>query len=323
MKKVYALTISALSVIGLNAQSGSQSFTAAGTFVVPAGVTTITVEVVGAGGYGGGNGGGGGGGGGYASGLYTVTPGDSIYIQVGTAGGGPNGGATHIAQLNLTAFGGDNGGIVANPNIGGGGIGGNAVGGNIANNTGGDGGGGYWTYFGGGGGGAAGPMGSGTAGGNTIAWTGICQTPGGAYGPGGGTPGGDGGKGAGFTDPNCNVSDPAGNGTNYGGGGGGGNGNGGVPGTGQGGYCYITWGPSGVTSYTASRVVVSPNPFTDKIQLQHAQGNERCQLMTSTGQIVWSGTNIQQQDFSALAPGIYLLQISSEDRVQTVKMVKQ
>jgi hypothetical protein len=58
----------------------------------------------------------------------------------------------------------------------------------------------------------------------------------------GGAPGGAGGKGAGFTDVNCNITDPAGNGVNYGGGGGGGNGNGGIPGTGTGGYVLISWG---------------------------------------------------------------------------------
>jgi hypothetical protein len=324
VKKLYALSLLAFSSFSLSAQSGSQSFTASGMFIVPAGVTTITVELVGAGGAGGGNGGGGGGGGGYASGIYSVTPGDSIYIDVGTAGGGPNGGAANIAQLGITAYGGDNGTSVSNPNIGGGGVGGNANGGNIANNTGGDGGGGYWTYFGGGGGGAAGPAGNGVAGGNTIAWSGICQTPGGAYGPGGGSPGGDGGKGAGFTDVNCNMTDPAGNGLNYGGGGGGGNGNGGIPGSGANGYCIITWGPTSVTAATLSaEISVSPNPFTNKIQVLNANGNETYELLTTTGQSVWNGQNIQLQDFSFLAPGIYLLHVRSEEGNLTEKVVKQ
>lgn len=324
MKKFYTLSILGLSSFGLFAQSGSYSLTASGFFVVPAGVTSITVELVGAGGSGGGNGGGGGGGGGYASGMYTVTPGDSIYVDVGTAGGGPNGGATNIASLGITAYGGDNGTSVSNPNLGGGGVGGNANGGTIANNTGGDGGGGYWTYFGGGGGGAAGPAGNGTNGGNTIVWTGICQTPGGAYGPGGGAPGGDGGKGAGFTDPNCNVTDPAGNGLNYGGGGGGGNGNGGAPGTGVGGYCLFTWGPTGISSHAVQNALtVSPNPFSDKIQIQNAEGNETYQLVTITGQIIWTGMNIQQENFVSLSPGIYFLYVSSESNVLVKKIEKQ
>jgi hypothetical protein len=323
MKKLYALTISVLGILGLNAQSGSQSFTASGVFIVPAGVTTITVELLGAGGAGGINGGGGGGGGGYVSSVQTVNPGDSIMVYIGVAGGGSINGTSAVPSFNMIAGGGENGVSVPNPTIGGGGAGGFAQGGNIVNHAGGNGGGGYWTYFGGGGGGAGGPLGNGTAGGNTIAWTGICQTPGGAYGPGGGAPGGDGGKGAGFTDVSCNVSDPAGNGTIYGGGGGGGNGNGGVPGTGQDGYCYITWGPADVATHNTTLLMVSPNPFTDKIQVQHAKGNELYQLMSATGQLVWSGANIQQQDFSSLAPGVYVLQVYSEEHVQTTRLIKQ
>ncbi len=324
MKKIYSLTSALLLALALSAQSGSQSFTASGMFIVPAGVTTLTVEIVGAGGSGGGNGGGGGGGGGYASGIYSVNPGDSIYFDVGSAGGGPNGGATNIGQLGITAYGGDNGVSVSNPNIGGGGIGGNANGGNIANNTGGDGGGGYWTYFGGGGGGAAGSIGNGTAGGNTIAWTGICQTPGGAYGPSGGSPGGDGGKGAGFTDVNCNNSDFAANGGNYGGGGGGGNGNGGPAANGAGGYCNFMWGPQSTSGVSLlATISVSPNPFANQIQVQNANGSEVFHLHTVTGQVVWSGINVQHQDFSFLPSGLYVLTIQRDDLTQVVKLVKE
>lgn len=324
MKKFYLLSSLLIIALGINAQSGSQSFTATGTFIVPSGVTTISIELLGAGGSGGGNGGGGGGGGGYASGIYTVTPGDSIYIIIGSAGGGPNGGASTIATLGIFSYGGDNGTSVSNPNLGGGGIGGNAIGGTIANNTGGDGGGGYWTYFGGGGGGAAGPLGNGSTGGNTILWTGNCVTPGGASGASGGAPGGDGGKGAGFTDSNCNVTDPAGNGLNYGGGGGGGNGNGGNAGTGTDGYCYISWGPAGTVTVNPLPVVtVSPNPFTDRIRVQNVNGNETYELLNATGQIVWSGQNIQEQNFSALATGIYMMRVEGDGGVQTMKLLKQ
>lgn len=215
------------------------NFTSSSTFNVPAGVTSLEIEVIGAGGAGGGNGGGGGGGGGYAKGTYAVTPGQILTVTVGAAGGGPAGGTSSVGTM-ISATGGDNGTFVNNPSIGGGGIGGSGTGGTI-NRTGGTGGGGYWTYFGGGGGGAAGSLSNGGNGGNTIAWTGQCQTPGGAAGTGGGAPGGDGGKGAGFTDPGCNVSNPSGNGLNYGAGGGGGNGNGGGPGTGTGGYVTITY----------------------------------------------------------------------------------
>ena len=113
--------------------------------------------------------------------------------------------------------------------------------GGSVNNAGGTGGGGYWTYFGGGGAGAAGSTGNGLNGGDTIMWTGECQTPGGAGGEAGGAPGGIGGKGAGFTDENCRVIDPAAAGAPYGGGGGGGNGDGGDPMPGASGVCIISW----------------------------------------------------------------------------------
>lgn len=243
MKKFFFLSVLVLLIaIGTKSysQTGSQSFTTSGVFTVPADVTVLTIELVGAGGSGGGNGGGGGGGGGYASGVYYVVPLADYIVTVGTAGGGASGGTTSVGTL-ISATGGENGTWVPNPNLGGGGTGGVGSNGTIANRIGGLGGGGFWTYFGGGGGGAAGSVSDGFAGGNTITWTGNCLTPGGAKGLGGGVPGGNGGKGAGFTDSNCNITDPAGNGENYGGGGGGGNGNGGGAGTGNGGYVLITW----------------------------------------------------------------------------------
>ena len=243
MKKLFFLSALTLFIaMGSKtfSQPGSQTFTSSGVFTVPADITSITIELVSAGGSGGGNGGGGGGGGGYASGVYYVVPITDYMVTVGTAGGGASGGTTSVGDL-ISATGGENGTWVPNPNLGGGGAGGIGSNGTITNRTGGTGGGGYWTYFGGGGGGAAGSVSNGFNGGNTIVWTGICQTPGGDGGFDGGVPGGAGGKGAGFTDVNCNITNPAGNGANYGGGGGGGNGNGGIPGTGTGGYVLISW----------------------------------------------------------------------------------
>ncbi len=244
MKKFYfflALLLMIVMVSKTYSQIGSQTFTSSGVFTVPADITIITIELVGAGGEGGVNGGGGGGGGGYAKGVYTVVPFTDYTVTIGIAGGGASGGTTSVGDL-ISATGGENGTWVPNPNLGGGGTGGVGMNGTIANRTGGTGGGGYWTYFGGGGGGAAGSLSDGYEGGNTITWSGNCLTPGGAAGLSGGTPGGAGGKGAGFTDVNCNGTDPAGDGENYGGGGGGGNGNGGVKGTGKGGYVFISWG---------------------------------------------------------------------------------
>ena len=299
----------------------SQVFTTSGVFVVPQGVNTIQVELVGPGGNGGSNGAGGGGGGGYTVGTLPVVPGTSYPVTVGQGGSGT---ATTFGGTSLQATAGGNGNIVQQQNVGGGGAAGFGSGGDV-NFAGGAGGGGYYTYFGGGGGGAAGPTGNGGIGGNTIAWTGICLTPGGVAGVGGGAPGGAGGKGAGFTDANCNIPNPAANGANYGGGGGGGNGNGGGPGTGGGGYCSITWPINSSVSDAAAMMtpMVLNNPFTEHIVITHVIGDERFMLFDATGRQLWSGVHIEQQDFSALRSGTYILRMGTGNTTRNFKVTKQ
>lgn len=260
------------------AQVGTQIFTTSGTFIVPQGITTLTVIAIGAGGSGGGNGSGGGGGGGCSRGTITVTPGSSIPVTIGSPGVSPAVGTTSFSSF-LGATGGANGVQVSNPNIGGGGAGGSGWGGNLGNWQGGAGGGGYYTYFGGGGGGAAGPGGNGSAGGNTITWTGICMTPGGAGGMAGPSPAGSGGKGAGFTDAACNVTDPAANGSVFGGGGGGGNGNGGGPGTGSPGYCEVIY--SNCTTPSA------PVDLTPQNALSLCAGSTTTLMVSGSGTLTW------------------------------------
>lgn len=183
---------------------GSQQFTASGTFTVPTGVTSISVDMSGgggSGGYGGDgsgqNGGGGGGGAGAVSAIQlSVTPGASYAITVGagaswSGGNGSAGGSTNFGSL---------------LSVGGGG-------------------GGFQATAGGAGGSAGGPGGSpgisavsgsstGGAGGNSLFGTG------------------------GFGGPRTSV---AGNGTGYGSGGGGGGGNGWSPGAGAPGFVRVTW----------------------------------------------------------------------------------
>ncbi|MBC7865634.1 MAG: T9SS type A sorting domain-containing protein [Bacteroidia bacterium] len=324
MKKIITSASFIFSVLFSLSQSGTQTFTVSGTFTVQTGVTSLDIEVVGAGGDGGGNGGGGGGGGGYAKGTYSVTPHQVLIVTVGTGGGGASSGTSSVGSL-ISATGGGNGTSVSNPNIGGGGAGGVGTNGTTINNTGGTGGGGYWTYFGGGGAGAAGPTSNGASGGNAILWTGVCQTPGGSGGLSGGTPGGDGGKGAGFTDPGCNVTNPAVAGLSYGGGGGGGNGNGGPTATGSGGFVQISYGTTNVNAIASkNNVSVFPNPFTNRISLQNASGKENYELVNSIGEIIWNGKQIEQKDFSDLKSGIYFLKITDEKGfVSVIKTVKQ
>lgn len=107
--------------ISIYSQEVSKDFTSSGTWIVPAGVTQITVEAWGAGGGGGGSnsnnkGGSGGGGGGYSMKTFTVTQNQSISFTVGTGGAGGlanggnggNGGNTSI--LGVVANGGTGGG---------------------------------------------------------------------------------------------------------------------------------------------------------------------------------------------------------------------
>ncbi len=297
------------------------TYTASDTFVVPDGVTNINVELIGAGGSGNINGGGGGGGGAYAAGAFTVIPGTAYAITIGEGGSEV---ATSISDLGIQAGAGSNGGSATNPNIGGGGAAGIPVGGDV-DYTGGIGGGGYYTYFGGGGGGAAGAMGVGGTGGNTIAWTGICQTPGGDAGISGGAPGGAGGKGAGFTDVGCENTDPAGNGASYGGGGGGGNGAISDVGIGGGGYCSITWDITTGVSYQSALVtpMVLNNPFTAHIVVSNSVDGAQFRLLDATGRQLWNGGHIEQQDFSALLPGTYILRMEQGTSVRTFKVMKQ
>jgi len=307
MKKlcfIFALAFYAFTGTKTFSQTDSLSFTTSGTFTVPAGITSLTITVVGAGGNGWLNGGGGGGGGGYAKGIYTVTPLSTLNVTVGTPNGGAVGGTTSVGGL-VSATGGGEGFTVPNPNLGGGGAGGVGSGGTIANKMGGTGGGGYWTYFGGGGAGAAGPLGDGSNGGNTITWNGNCVTPGGSGGASGGAPGGNGGKGAGFFDSNCNTTNPAGNGQNWGGGGGGGNGNGGAPGLGAGGYCVISW--AAATAFTLGGTIKYPNAA------QSPLAGIVVNLKNSSGTIIATTTTNASggYTFGNLSNGNYTLEAST------------
>ncbi|MFN7491417.1 MAG: beta strand repeat-containing protein, partial [Cyclobacteriaceae bacterium] len=101
------------------AQAADQvvTFSTNGTFVVPAGVTNITVEAWGGGGAGGDgfaginfNGGGGGGGGGYSRSFLAVTPGNSYNVTVGAGGPSTNlNGTASIFDSQVVALGGQGG----------------------------------------------------------------------------------------------------------------------------------------------------------------------------------------------------------------------
>ncbi len=72
----------------------------------------------------------------------------------------------------------------------------------------------------------------------------------------------------------------------------------------------------------AQSISVFPNPFTNQINIQNASGRETYQFLNTVGQTIWSGTLIEQQDFSALKPGIYLLKVGKSGFDKTIKIVK-
>ncbi len=242
------LLINVLGFILTGLAQGTQTFNAGGTFNVPAGVSSVTIECWGAGGGGasGSNAAGGGGGGAYTKGTISgLTGGTStITITVGaTAAVGSNGTASSavFSANNITA----NGGNAGNARTGGSGGAASVVGGIItASFAGGDGGNamastsGNNNEAGGGGGGSALTTGPGSAGSNG----GSTNTA---------TPGGNGtatgGRGSG-----ANGSQDATAGTQPGSGGGGrGEGNS-TSKSGGAGRVVVTWVPGYLAQFTTS-----------------------------------------------------------------------
>jgi hypothetical protein len=225
------------------AQSGWAFYEASDVFTVPAGITSITVEVLGGGGRGGQNGGGGGGGGGFAKGVYTVVPNSTLQVVVDLL-------QSRLSTLIKATAGspGANGDVLLFTASGG--QGGYGSWGTIINSSGGNGGMGWPGVFGGGGGGAAGIKGNAQNGENAPAYD--------AYTPNlfvpvakGGNSGGGvtafGGSGGGYSlTPGAfvySVTCESNNGYGYGGGAGGAV-SGRPPSWGSRGYCFISWGNS-------------------------------------------------------------------------------
>jgi hypothetical protein len=122
--------------------SQGQVFTSSGTFTIPTGITAVKVTVVGGGGAGGGGSAGGGGGGGGGSAikyLTSLTPGNTLTVTVGAAGGtssvasgtqsittvsATGGSAGTVGSVNTAAAGGA-GGVGSNGDLNIGGDGGN------------------------------------------------------------------------------------------------------------------------------------------------------------------------------------------------------
>ena len=67
---------------------------------------------------------------------------------------------------------------------------------------------------------------------------------------------------------------------------------------------------------------VFPNPFNSKITILSATGNENYELYDSLGKLIFTGKNIDKQDFSNLTKGIYILKII-DAKTTAIKLVKE
>ena len=133
LDKKKQLLFTLLFIVGIGQAQTTQTYTADGTFTVPAGVTTVSVQSWGAGGAGGGNtttsdGGGGGGGGAYSIAPALAVPQGTHTVRVGIGGtanagaaGNPGGDSWFMNSTTVLARGGEGG----NPPVAGaGGLGG-------------------------------------------------------------------------------------------------------------------------------------------------------------------------------------------------------
>jgi len=314
-----------------------------GTWTVPAGVTSVTVEAWGGGGAGGSaySGtastannlrAGGGAGGSFASTTASVTPGQVINYTIGAGGVGAVEGFTHLtfgqsggstsASLNnvtfVSALGGPGGQNCSLLNAGYNGVGGIApVVGNICS-----------VAFYGGNGGTAVPGGSGGGGGSA-----------GAHGNGGngamltaGLPG-IGGGGAGGTGTNTTGQAPT-SGRNPGGGGGGATVRNSVNhktgATGGNGKIIFAYELTSTGIFTKSPglnnvINVYPNPATDKLYLNtNGQSINKIQLLDLTGKIVYSSSiSTKSIDLTALTNGVYFIKAYAAEGVFSAKVMKK
>jgi len=72
-----------------------------------------------------------------------------------------------------------------------------------------------------------------------------------------------------------------------------------------------------------TKMVVYPNPFTSRLSLKDATGNERFRLTDRAGRTVWTGRHLEKKDFSGLPSGGYILKIGSGGSWQTVELIRQ
>jgi hypothetical protein len=68
--------------------------------------------------------------------------------------------------------------------------------------------------------------------------------------------------------------------------------------------------------------LVYPNPFKDKFKLTHNIPDADYVLTTVNGQVVYKGKSIEEQDFSFLRDGMYMLSVITSEKILQCKVVK-
>ena len=68
-----------------------------------------------------------------------------------------------------------------------------------------------------------------------------------------------------------------------------------------------------------NKLIVYPNPFENTFNLMNKTENDIISMINYCGQVIWTGSNIEGQDFSYLPNGLYLLRM----RDRSVAVIKQ
>ena len=68
---------------------------------------------------------------------------------------------------------------------------------------------------------------------------------------------------------------------------------------------------------------IAPNPFKDKINVIGLEASTDYELYNFEGKLVYKGKTIENQDFSGLQKGFYLLKVKNNDFKKVIKLIKQ
>lgn len=79
----------------------------------------------------------------------------------------------------------------------------------------------------------------------------------------------------------------------------------------------------GINEIENTTINIYPNPFSNKINYQSSNTVLSFKLMNVYGQIIWQGPDLSNQNFSDVLPGVYYLQVYSENQIQSLKLLKE